>query len=137
MKIDIEKVRLKRQEKEEQSKREFELLKKKLADESTASVGVRTPITTGERSVKFSGGPKQESVMKDEVVPDDVQEEEDIEDHYEDVTDRKNEIKIEKLNKPKGLLMSSGTADDDIDFDYSQSHLEDFLRTHAQKNPHV
>ncbi len=25
-------------------------------------------------------------------------------------------------------------VDDDIDFDYSQSHLDDFLRTHAQKN---
>lgn len=27
-----------------------------------------------------------------------------------------------------------GTVDEDIDFDYSQTHLEDFLKTHGQNS---
>ena len=50
---------------------------------------------------------------------------ESIEDHYEDVKDF----------KPKVAILAQATAhDEDIDLDYSQSHLEDFLRTHSQKN---
>lgn len=64
MKIDIEKAREKRQQKEEQSKREFEELKKKLHEEKPVSQ--RTPLTQGERSVKFSGGPKQISILREE-----------------------------------------------------------------------
>jgi len=60
-----------------------------------------------------------------------VQEEEDIEDHYEDVSDRKINV-VAKLPSRSNVIVSN--ADDDIDFDYSQSHLDDFLRTHAQKN---
>ena len=68
-------------------------------------------------------------MMKDE---EEVQEE-DIEDHYEDVTEQKlNNLKVGKLPSKSNVLQSH--ADDDIDFDYSQSHLDDFLRTHAQKN---
>ena len=62
-----------------------------------------------------------------------MQEEENIEDHYEDVSDKKIDIaNVAKIPSRSNVLVSN--ADDDIDFDYSQSHLDDFLRTHAQKN---
>jgi hypothetical protein len=64
-----------------------------------------------------------------------VQEEEDIEDHYEDVSDKKIDVaNVAKKPSRSNVIVSHGGTDDDIDFDYSQSHLDDFLRTHAQKN---
>ena len=45
-----------------------------------------------------------------------MQEEEDIEDHYEDVSDREIDI-VAKLPSRSNVIVSN--ADDDIDFDYS------------------
>lgn len=56
MKIDIEGIRQKKQEKEQQSKKEFEELKRKM-DAAKAGEAVK-PSPLIERSVKFSGGPK-------------------------------------------------------------------------------
>jgi hypothetical protein len=67
-------------------------------------------------------------VVEEEV----IQGEEDILDHYEDVSEQKKEQgKPSSAAPPKVVLMQTGSVDDDIDFDYSQTHLEDFLRTHG------
>ncbi len=64
MKIDIESIRKKKQEKEEQSKKEFEDLKRKMDAAKAAGGNMAGAMTSPmiERSVKFSGGPKVESI---------------------------------------------------------------------------
>lgn len=57
MKIDIEGIRQKKQEKELQSKKEFEELKRKMDAAKAAGEEIK-PSPLIERSVKFSGGPK-------------------------------------------------------------------------------
>ena len=104
MKIDIEGIRQKKQEKEQQSKKEFEELKRKM--DAAKLVEAVKPSPLIERSVKFSGGPKvlqmdvdkvkKQDAMKCEDQNNDVEEEvveeprdETIEDHYEDIKDQK------------------------------------------------
>jgi hypothetical protein len=60
MKIDIEGIRQKKQEKEQQSKKEFEELKRKM-DAAKLQEAVK-PSPLVERSVKFSGGPKIDAI---------------------------------------------------------------------------
>ena len=60
MKIDIEGIRQKKQEKEQQSKKEFEELKRKMDAAKLQEVVKPSPLV--ERSVKFSGGPKIDAI---------------------------------------------------------------------------
>ena len=62
MKIDIEGIRQKKQEKELQSKKEFEELKRKM--DAAKAVEVMKPSPLIERSIKFSGGPKVQVIEK-------------------------------------------------------------------------
>ena len=85
MKIDIDKAKEKKREKEESAKKEFELLKKKIEEEKASSAWV-------ERSVKFTSVKQAEvlAMEKAYVKQNDIDEPEEIEDFYEDLTTDKN-----------------------------------------------
>ena len=60
----------------------------------------------------------EQEIEEDEEVKDEVEETDYIQDYYEDVSN------TDKQKKQEGI-----EVDDDIDFDYSQTHLEDFLKS--------
>lgn len=130
MKIDIDKAKEKKKEKELTAQKEFESLKKKIEEEKTAS-----PSAQIERSIKFTSGKQAEVLAQKKYSQKHVQgfddeEPEEIEDFYEDLT-------TEKLQKasaePRAAQpITTVFVDEDIDLDYSQTHLDDFLKTHGQ-----
>lgn len=116
MKIDIEKAKQRKQEREDQNKREFEALKKKMEEEQAA----RTPIHPGDRSIKFTGGSKIAEILtkKEEIQEEEkIDEPEEIEDFYEDLTDNIPEKRVLVRGDTHPVVVAA--VDEDIDFDYS------------------
>eukprot|EP00347_Sterkiella_histriomuscorum_P022347 403330799 len=180
LKIDVEKAKQKKIEKEMQQKKEFEALKQKMqqtegnVSQTPKQQQIKTQVIEYQEKKPMGQLQKQNTVQaslnkdlrgndndddivdeshndEEQDINDEVEESDYIQDYYEDISndaDNKNSKKQNQNNNgdPQhpslndqdqyfdNLEGMEGNGDEDIDFDYSQTHLEDFLKSHMGQN---
>ena len=137
-KIDIEGAKKRKEEREvreQESKKNFEELKKQM--EESAKM---TP--TVEKSEKLQSSevrqkpPVDEGEIEDEVGDSYAQDEDGIEDFYGDDTFKDGTMK-NKIKAAGETAVEDGLEnmdDEDLDLDYSQTHLDDFLKSQTSSS---
>ena len=129
--IDIEAAKQRKEAREQESKKNFEELKKQM--EQSAN---RTPAAHQNEKLQSSEvrqKPPQIEEDGDQIedeVGDSFQDDDGIEDFYGD-TAKEGTLKSKLNEQAADNATKDDLDDDDLDLDYSQTHLDDFLKSHT------
>ena len=124
-KIDIEAAKQRKEQIQEESKKNFEELKQQMMQKSAMGASMKSPIGSNSQKVQSA-----EEVDDDDQIADEVDDEykDDFEgdDFYADSDDEEKKKEEDKIEEDYN---EDGGNSEDIDLDYSQTHLEDFLKS--------